>query len=76
MRESDSFSLSQRNSGVLRCRRTARAQGVFASVATVVRSKGGGGEFASALLLSAAVSAMMSTADGGKGWVGEGGGER
>jgi len=40
-----------------------KASGVFGSVAGVVRSQGGGGEFASALLLTAAVCAMLSTAD-------------
>jgi SSS family solute:Na+ symporter len=38
-------------------------QGVFAAVASAVRATGGGGQFASALLLTAAVCAMLSTAD-------------
>jgi len=37
--------------------------GVFAAVASAVRATGGGGQFASALLLTAAVCAMLSTAD-------------
>jgi len=41
----------------------AEEAGVFGSVAAVVRSTGSGGEFASALLLTAAVCAMLSTAD-------------
>ena len=40
-----------------------KPSGIFGSVAGVVRSQGGGGEFASALLLTAAVCAMLSTAD-------------
>lgn len=41
----------------------APSQGVFGSVASAVRATGDGGEFASALLLTAAVCAMLSTAD-------------
>jgi len=37
--------------------------GVLASVATIIRSAGSTGEFASALIMSAAVCAFMSTAD-------------
>ena len=37
--------------------------GVFASIASTIRSLGSGGEFASALMLTAAVCAMLSTAD-------------
>ena len=40
-----------------------RTEGVFASVCVLVRDSGSGGQFASALLLSAALCAMMSTAD-------------
>ena len=35
----------------------------FGSIAAIVRNKGAGGEFASALLVTAAVCAMLSTAD-------------
>lgn len=41
----------------------APSAGVFGSVASAVRATGSGGEFASALLLTAAVCAMLSTAD-------------
>jgi len=41
----------------------APSAGVFASVASAVRATGKGGEFASALLLTAAICAMLSTAD-------------
>ena len=39
------------------------ATGVFGSLASTVRATGSGGEFASALMLTAAVCAMLSTAD-------------